>query len=97
MSIRFARNFAGVNANKSYAVLCDQIVRMLHEERKRKGLSKYVHERRSGVSQQMIGYVERGLRKPSLETALRMADGLELDLEDVIKKARRVIAKSRRK
>jgi len=78
-----------VNANKSYAALCNDIVRLLREERERQDLSKYVVERRAGISQQMIGYVERGLRKPSLETAIRMADGLGLDLADVIKKARK--------
>lgn len=78
-----------MNANKSYAALCNDIVRLLREERERQDLSKYVVERRAGISQQMIGYVERGLRKPSLETAIRMADGLGLDLADVIKKARK--------
>ena len=77
-----------MHADKSYAELCDRVVRLLREERKRKGLSKYEVERRAGLSQQMIGYVERGLRKPSLETALRLADGLGLDLAEVIKKAK---------
>ena len=42
---------------------------------------------RSGLSEQMIGYVERGMRRPSLETVVRMAAGLEVDLGDVIKRA----------
>ena len=78
-----------MNADKSYSQLCDKIIQLLREDRERQGFSKYVLERRSGVSQQMIGYVERGLRKPSLEIALRLADGLGLDLADVIKKARK--------
>ena len=82
-----------MNADKSYAELSENIIRLLREERKRQGLSKYVVEQRAGVSQQMIGYVERGLRKPSLETALRIADGVGLDLSDVIKKARSAAAK----
>lgn len=84
-----------MNANKWYPDLRDRIIRLLHEERKRQGLSKYAAERRGGVSQQMIGYVERGLRKPSLETALRMADGLGLDLADIIKKARKATPKDK--
>jgi len=60
---------------------------LLREERERIGLSKYAMEQRSGVSQQMVGYVERGLRSPSLEIALRMAAALEVDLGDLIKKA----------
>jgi transcriptional regulator with XRE-family HTH domain len=82
-----------VNANKSCAELSERIVRLLRDERKRQGLSKYAVEQKSGISQQMVGYVERGLRRPSLETALRIADGLGVDLAEVIKKARKVAAK----
>ena len=42
----------------------------------------------------MIGYIERGLRSPSLEIALRLADGLDMKLEDVIKRARKAAVKS---
>lgn len=79
-----------MNTDKFYAELSETIVRLLREERQRRDLSKYAVEQRAGISQQMIGYVERGLRKPSLETALRLADGLGLHLEDVIEKARRI-------
>ena len=82
-----------MNAHKSYAELSERIVRLMRDERKRQGLSKYGMEQRSGVSQQMIGYVERGLRKPSLETALRMADGLGVDLADIITQARKLAPK----
>ena len=82
-----------MNAHKSYAELSERIVRLLRDERARQGLSKYAVEQRSGISQQMVGYVERGLRKPSLETALRMADGLGVDLAKIIKQARKVAPK----
>ena len=68
--------------NESYSELCERIVRLLREERARQGMSKYAVEQRAGISQQMVGYVERGLRKPSLETALKIADALGLDLAD---------------
>ena len=78
-----------MNADKSYRELCERIVQWLREERKRQGLSKYEMEQRCGLSQQMVGYVERGLRSPSLETAIRMADALGFKLEEAIKKARK--------
>src|SRR2546427_423363 len=84
-SLKFLR----VNADRTYAELCERIVRLLREERERQGLSKYAMEQRAGVSQQMVGYVERGLRKPSLETALRMAAGLGVDLPEIITQARK--------
>ncbi len=82
-----------MNTRKSYVELNERIVRLLRDERIRKGLSKYAVEQRSGISQQMVGYVERGLRRPSLETALRMADGIGVDLSLIIKKARKLAAK----
>jgi DNA-binding XRE family transcriptional regulator len=87
--------FWGVKADKLYTELCERIIRLLREERKRQGLSKYAVEQRAGISQQMVGYVERGLRKPSLETILRMADGLGVDLSDIIKQARKASPKSK--
>ena len=54
-----------------------------------KGLSMNQVAERAGLSQQMVSYVERGMRNPTLETLLRMTDVLEADLADVIKKARK--------
>jgi len=64
---------------------CSRIVQKLREERERKGISKYAVEQRVGVSQQMVGYVERGLRRPSLEVALRIAAAIEVDFADLIR------------
>ena len=67
--------------------ICVQIIRLLREERERCGLSKYVVAKRSGLSQPMISYVERGLRNPTLETVLRMADALGMDFAELVKRA----------
>jgi transcriptional regulator with XRE-family HTH domain len=42
---------------------------------------------RGGLSQQMVSYVERGMRNPSLDTMLRMAAALEVDLGNVLHRA----------
>jgi transcriptional regulator with XRE-family HTH domain len=76
-----------VASGDPHRALCIRIIRLLREERERRGLSKYAVEQRTGVSQQMVGYVERGLRNPSLEVVLRMAAALEVDLGDLIKAA----------
>jgi len=39
----------------------------------------------------MIGYVERGMRTPSLETVLRIAAALEINIADVINRAQKSI------
>lgn len=47
----------------------------------------------SGLSQQMVSYVERGMRNPTLETLLRMTDALGTDLALVIQKASKPFVK----
>ena len=44
---------------------------------------------RAGLSQQSVSYLEREMRVPNLDTLLRIADVLGLDLGDVIKQAAR--------
>lgn len=39
---------------------------------------------RAGLSQQMVSYLERGIRKASLDTALRIAEALNVDLGQLI-------------
>ena len=76
-----------------YEALRSDIVRLLREERERQKLSKYVVAKRSGVSQSMLSLVERGLRNPTLELTLRIADGIGADLADIIQKAQANISK----
>ncbi len=42
---------------------------------------------RAGISQQMVSYVERELRKPTLDTLLRMAHALGIELPALIERA----------
>lgn len=75
-----------MRSKDSFQKQCEDIARIFSAQRKRLGLSKYAVEQRCGVSQQMIGYVERGIRKPSLEIALKIASGLDLDFADVVRR-----------
>jgi transcriptional regulator with XRE-family HTH domain len=50
---------------------------------------------RAGLSQQMVSYVEREMRNPTLETLLRIAAALEVDLVEVIRAAQKSAPKSR--
>ena len=79
-----------------YEALRNDIVRLLREERESRKLSKYVVAQRSGVSQSMLSLVERGLRNPTMELLLRVADAIEVDLPSLIKKAQRAKAKLKR-
>lgn len=65
------------------------MISLLRQERERRQLSKYFIAQESGLSPQMIAYVENGDRNPTLETVLRIAKALDLDLAEVIKRAQR--------
>jgi transcriptional regulator with XRE-family HTH domain len=69
----------------------------LRKERERRKLSRYAVAKRSGVSQSMLSLVERGLRNPTLELLLRIADGIEIDLAAVLKKSQMSAAKPKKK
>jgi len=82
-----------VVSDKTPHAVCVKIVRLLREERRRKKFSKYEVAMRCGLSEQMIGYVERGLRQPSLETTVRLAAGLKVDLGSIIKQAHKIVSR----
>jgi transcriptional regulator with XRE-family HTH domain len=67
--------------------VCSQVARLLREERERQKLSMTVLAERAGLSQQSISYIERGMRIPNLDTLLRIAGVLKIDLGGVIKQA----------
>ena len=52
-------------------------------------MSMRVLAKGAGLNQSMISLVERGLRNPTLDTFLRIADVLDVDLAEVLRKARK--------
>ena len=64
-----------------------EVARRLRAERLRRGISMTKLADESGLSQQMISYVERGMRSPTLDTLLRMAGVLKVDLWMILKSA----------
>jgi len=63
------------------------VARRLKDERLRRRISMTKLAAESGLSQQMISYVERGMRSPTLDTLLRIAAALDVDLWRIIKAA----------
>lgn len=70
-----------------YEAICAEIIRLLREEREARKITNYMVSQKSGVSESMLSLVDRGLRNPSMEIILRIADGIEADLPALIKKA----------
>jgi transcriptional regulator with XRE-family HTH domain len=76
-----------VAKNQLRDAVAGNVVRILRDERKQRGLSMNQVAERSGLSQGMISLVEHDLRNPTLDTLLRIADALEVDLSNVLIRA----------
>jgi transcriptional regulator with XRE-family HTH domain len=76
----------GVAKYKPEAV-CSSVARLLREKRLADGLSMYVVAKRARLSHSMVSRVEQELRRPTLDTLLRIAGALEIDLWPLLKKA----------
>lgn len=73
------------------AAMCAQVARLLREERERQGLSLSALSQRAGLSRQMVSYVEKEERSPTLDTLLRLTEALGLPLERLLEHARRAL------
>lgn len=68
-------------------VISLEVVRLLKEERIRRGISMNRLAEKSGLSQSMMSLLERGMRTPTLDTLLRIAAALDVDLSKLLKQA----------
>lgn len=78
-----------------HQAICAEVVRLLRKERELRKLSNYLVAQRSGVSESMLSLVERGLRNPTLELLLRVADGIGVDLAGILNQAIREASKTK--
>ena len=76
--------------------ICSRVARSIRDERLRQNLSLNALSARAGLSRQMVSYVEQEMRKPTLDTLLRICEVLEIPVEELIAKARKS-AKSAKK
>jgi transcriptional regulator with XRE-family HTH domain len=67
--------------------LCAEVARLLRTERLKKGVSMTRLAEQSGLSQQMVSYVERGMRNPTLDVLLRMSEALEIRFDGIMGRA----------
>ena len=83
-------------SDKSQQAVCSRVAQLLRREREKRGLSMNRVAERAGLSQQMVSYVERGMRNPTLETLLRIAAAIEIDLAKVLRQAARSAGQGRK-
>jgi len=72
---------------KHFDAIGARVAAALRRERERLGFSMSQVAERAGLSQQMVSYVERGLRKPTVDTLLRQCAALDLDPSAVLREA----------
>ena len=78
---------------KQVDAVCSNVAAILRADREARGLSMSAVAERGSLSQQMVSYVERGMRKPTLDTIVRMAHALDLDLSELMRRAQKAAAK----
>jgi transcriptional regulator with XRE-family HTH domain len=66
---------------------CAEVIRHIRAERVRRGISMNRLAGMAGLSQSMVSRLESDPKNPTLDTLLRLADALELDLGAVIQQA----------
>lgn len=76
------------SSDKQRQAVIANIAKALRDTRVRKGLSMSAVAERAGLSQQMVSYVERQMRMPTLDTILRMSEALAIDPSELLRKAR---------
>ena len=76
---------------KRLEAITSEVAKILRREREKMGLSMNTVAERAGLSQPMISLVERELRKPTLDTLLRIGCALEIDLAEVLQEAQRAV------
>lgn len=81
---------------ESYRLVIAAVARELQGAREKQRLSMSRVAEDAGLSQQMVSYVERGMRTPTLETLLRICAALNVDLSDVVRAASRPATKPRK-
>jgi len=69
------------DADQVYAEVGKRIV----EARTAKGLSQEKLSTESGIDRSHIGYIEQGRRKPTLSTICKIANSLDISLEQLFK------------
>jgi transcriptional regulator with XRE-family HTH domain len=76
-----------VGIHSRHKKTASKVAAALRAARIRQGLSMNRLAEMAGMSQQMVSYVERGMRIPTLDTLLRLSCVMKINLGQVINKA----------
>lgn len=77
----------GMADDKNRRAVCSAVARILHQERTERKMSLSAVAEKAGLSYQMVGFVEKQERNPTLDTVLRICEALGIDINDVLRRA----------
>ena len=83
-----SRYYSAVGPHAPEVTLAN-LARLLRQERESLDMSVYRLAKKSGLSQQTIHNIENGTRNPTLDSLLRIASALGVDLPNLIRRASR--------
>jgi len=83
----------GMADNKNRRAVCAAVADILRQERISRKMSLATVAEKAGISYQMVGFVERQERNPTLDTVLRICEAIGIDAVDVLKRATQAIKK----
>ena len=87
------RSLAIVSKKPSRDRIHSVLIALLCKRRKEVPMSMTVLAEKSGLSLSMISFVEREIRNPTLDTLLRMAEALDVDLWKPLRDATKAAGK----
>jgi transcriptional regulator with XRE-family HTH domain len=76
-----------VPKNEFINLVGSHVADLLKEERERQGFSLKSLSRKAGLARQTITFIENQVQSPTLDTLLRLALALDIDLTKIILKA----------
>ena len=82
-----------MSKNPSRGRIHSTLIALLRKHREALGMSMTVLAQKSGLSLSMISFVEREIRKPTLDTLLRIAEALDVELWKFLRDATKAAGK----
>lgn len=79
-----------MSKHPAHALIHSEVISLLRKRREEISMSMTQLAQKSGLSLSMISFVERELRKPTLETLFRIATALDVELGALIQRASKV-------
>jgi transcriptional regulator with XRE-family HTH domain len=82
-----------VTKTERRAAICAELARLIGDERKCRGLSKNKVAELTGLNQSTVSRLENYHENPTMDSLLRVADALDINLGEILKRAIHIVDK----